>query len=149
MDPDHKTLPDQAVERFSEGLNCAQAILLTYGPASELDEPAALKLGSALGGGMGNTGRTCGAVSGAALILGLRYGPAQAQDKDRKQVATGKVREFVSHFEERNGAVQCRDLLGCNIATPEGMESAQQEKLFTTRCPGFVRAAAEILDEMV
>jgi len=57
--------------------------------------------------------------------------------------------EFAERFKERNGSLVCRDLLGCDISQPEGLQRAKDEKLLTTLCPKFVRDAAEILGEML
>jgi len=147
--------PESAVQRFTgaTGFSCSQAILMTYGPALGLDEKTAAKLGSGLGGGC-RTGEVCGAVSAACLILGLKHGPTgpATADHPADQAARAKtyslVTEFMTRFQARHNHVRCQDLLGCNIATPEGMKSAQERKLFTVLCPNFVQSAAEILEKL-
>jgi len=59
------------------------------------------------------------------------------------------VRDFAGRFRSRNGSLLCRELLGCDLTTAEGMEEAKRKGLFTERCPRFVRAAVEILEEIL
>jgi C_GCAxxG_C_C family probable redox protein len=137
----------QAVSAFQSGFNCSQAIVSTYGPGHGLSAIDGLKVGSGFGGGMRRAG-TCGAVTGALMVLGLRYGPKDTSDTSARMDVYSKVTEFCSRFESRCGSVTCRDLLGCDISTPEGMERAGADNLFKTVCPKMVQAAAEILEEM-
>ena len=93
--------------------------------------------------------QTCGAVSGAFMALGLKYGSADPGDKVSKENTYTKVRVFAEKFTERQGSVLCRDLLKCDISTTEGLAYAREHNLFTEQCPIFIRTAAEILEEML
>ena len=57
-----------AVETFRDGINCTQAILSAWGSRHGLDRDTAMKLGGAFGSGM-NMGETCGAVTGALMVI--------------------------------------------------------------------------------
>lgn len=138
-----------AVICFEEGFNCSQAVLSTFGPALGLDRDTALKVAAAFGGGMAGRGETCGAVSGALMGIGLKYGRTRSDDEEAKERAYGLAENFMKEFESRHGSVLCRDLLGYDISTPEGLASAGQENLGTTLCPNFVGDAAEILEELL
>lgn len=133
---------------FSQQFNCAQAVFGAYGPAEGLDERQCLMLAGPLGGGLGRLGETCGAVNGALLVLGARYGGPAATDPQAKVELYARVRQFVAAFKARNPSILCRELLGCDISTPEGLQQAQERKLFEKSCPKYVRDAAEILDQM-
>jgi C_GCAxxG_C_C family probable redox protein len=138
---------DLARSRFSEGFSCSQSVLAAFAPELGLDADVALRVSAAFGGGMGRTGGTCGAVTGALMVLGLRYGPTVA-DKVAKELTYAQAREFIARFEARHGATTCADLLGVNISTPEGQAAAREANLFKTTCPGLVASAAAILEEM-
>ena len=140
---------EQAVALFTGGLNCSQSVLVSYGEALGLDPATAAKLATGMGGGMGRMGHTCGAVSGAFLALGLKHGGATAQDREAKEKTYQLVREFTARFKTRNGSILCRELLGCDIATPAGFDEAKQNGLLTTVCPKMVRDAGEILEELL
>lgn len=109
-----------AVSAFESGFNCSQAILRTYGPDYGLSALDSVRVSCGFGGGM-RRGGTCGAVTGALIVLGLRFGPRDASDTAAKAGVYSKVTEFQSRFEARCDSVACRDLLGCDISTPEGM----------------------------
>jgi C_GCAxxG_C_C family probable redox protein len=139
---------EAAVSRFKEGCNCSQAILATYGEALGLERETALRLACGFGGGM-RLGDTCGAVTGALMVIGLKYGPQTCPGQPAKAETYRLVQEFTARFANSRGSVMCRDLLGCDISTPEGLQRAQTDQLFVTVCPEMVRTAAEILEEML
>ena len=137
-----------AAELFRNGFLCSQAILATFCASYGLDRNSALKIASGLGSGM-RCAEICGAVSGAVLVIGLKYGYMDAKDRTAKKSCDAKVEEFVRVFTERNkGHIICRDILGCDITTSEGKQKARDEKLFTTVCVDMVVSAATILEEL-
>ena len=138
----------QAVAAFESGFNCSQAILRSYGSDYGLSPLHALQVASGFGGGM-RRGDTCGAVTGALMVLGLRYGPQDTPDKAANADVYSKIADFCSKFESRCGSVVCRDLLGCDLSTPEGLDHAKSKNLFRTICPKMVEAAADLLGEML
>ena len=140
---------DAALARFREGSTCSQAILSTWGGEFGLERETALRAASAFGGGMAGLGEVCGAVTGALIVIGLKHGQTEAKDKETKQKNYALVRDFTGRFRARNGSLSCRELLGCDLSTAEGMETARSRGLFTERCPRFVRDAAEILEEIL
>ncbi|OHB60832.1 MAG: hypothetical protein A2167_00815 [Planctomycetes bacterium RBG_13_46_10] len=139
---------DNAVACFIEGFNCSQAMLSTYGPEFGLDRELALKLASGFGSGM-RMAQTCGAVTGAFMVIGLKYGHINAADKKTKDTAYRLVEQFAEKFRSRNGSVICRELLGCDVCTPDGYNTAIAKGLFRNFCPKMVRDSAEILEEML
>ena len=139
----------QAVERFRKGFNCSQAVLSVYAEEFGLCRETALKIACGFGGGMGRMARTCGAVTGAFMVIGLKYGNVDANEKVIKEKTYGLVREFARRFEKRNGSSICKELLGCDISGQEGLKSAKDNGLFASVCPGLVRDAVEILEEML
>ncbi len=138
-----------ALESFEKGFSCSQAVLSAYGKGLKLDSEIALRIGTPFGGGMGRMGRTCGAVTGGFMALGLKYGTSDAEDADGKEKTYDLVREFTRRFEERHGSIVCNDLLGCDISSPDGRAEAQKREMFTTLCPKLVRSACEILEEIL
>ena len=74
---------DKAVEYFSNNFNCAQAVFTTYATEMGIEEEMALKIATQFGGGS-RKGEVCGAVSGALMVLGLKYGHWHAEDMEEK-----------------------------------------------------------------
>jgi len=91
----------------------------------------------------------CGAVSGAFLVLGLKHGAATAQEREAKEKTYQLVREFAARFKARNGSIVCRELLGFDIGTPEGLEEAKRRDVHNNVCAKLGRDAGEILEELL
>lgn len=140
---------ERAVSCFEEGFSCSQAVCSAFGPQFGLNREMALKVSGVFGGGLGRMGETCGAVTGALMVIGLKYGNIRAEDKKTKLKAYSFVREFVDEFKLRNGSITCRELIDCDISTPEGMKLAEKKELFATLCPKFVHDAAEIIEHIL
>lgn len=138
-----------AYARHTEGYNCAQSVLAAYASALGLEETAAMKVSTGFGGGLGRLGSVCGAVSGAVMVLGLKYGMTAGADAQAKDRTYTLVRELAAQFKARHGVLDCRDLLGCDLNTAEGMQLARERKLFETLCPKLIISATEILDGLL
>jgi len=137
---------NEAVACFNSGFNCSQAIFSTYCGEFGLDKKAALQISCGLGAGMGRLQHTCGAVSGSYLLIGLKYGKFLEDDDPAKEKTYAVVREFARLFEERNGATNCRELLGVDLITGDSEIASERVK---TVCPKAVRDAAEILEGLL
>ncbi len=138
-----------AVTRFEEGFNCSQAVFSVYAEELGLDKETALKISGTFGGGISRTGQTCGAVTGAIMALGLKFGATDAADKTTKEQAYSRAQEFARRFEARNEAITCKELLGCDISTPDGHKMAKELGLYGKICPKLVKDAAEIVEELL
>ncbi len=138
-----------ALCRFDEGFSCSQAVFSAYAEELGLDRETALKIAGAFGGGMGRMAETCGAVSGALMTIGLKYGPTNPANSATKEKTYELVREFVARFRARNGSIVCKELLGWDISTPAGHEAAKYRGLFASLCPKYVADAADIVEEVL
>lgn len=139
----HMELADRL---FMQRYACSQAVLAAFSEEYGLDYDLAIRLAAGLGGGMGRMAEACGALTGAFLVIGLHYGGSPS----RKERTYEKVRQAAEMFRARNGGCSdCRDLLGCDIGTPEGNRAAKENKLFKTVCRQLVRDAVEILEEIL
>ncbi len=83
------------------------------------------------------------------MVIGLKHGKTKADDDDAREKTYDLVNEFVRRFQERNGTMLCRELLGHDLGTDEGRESIAVQNLIVARCPGFVRDAGEILEAIL
>ena len=139
---------DKALELFSNNFNCSQAVLTAFAPDFGLDEQLALKLGTSFGGGARN-GDICGAVSGALLVIGLKYGHYISSDSEQKARAYEIAVEYTRRFREANGSIVCRDLLGYDLTKPDEMACIKEKGLFGTVCPKMIKSAVEILESVL
>lgn len=143
------TRSEDAVARFDSGLNCSQAVLAAFAADYGLEEQSACRVAAGFGGGVGRTGGICGAVTGAIMVLGLAHCSIDHTDPIAKAQLYNRIQRFLEEFSRKTGALSCKDLLGCDIGTPEGFDRARAEGLFEIQCPEYVREAAEILETML
>jgi len=139
----------EITEKFCNGTSCSQAILSSYAAQYGLDPELAFKLAAGFSGGMGRTGNTCGALTGAIMVAGLEKGGCNKEDSSAKQNTYDAVGELISAFEARWGTTDCRELLGCNIGTADGYAEARSKDLFANRCPQIVESAVESLERVI
>ena len=138
---------ETALNYFDEKFHCSQAVLAAYASELGLTEEQALKIASCFGSGF-RKGGICGACSGALMVLGLKYGQAKKEDLESRIKTNEMSDAFLEKFAEENGSYNCNDLLGCDIATQEGIDYALEKKLFTEFCPKMVESAMKILEEL-
>lgn len=103
-------------------------------------------MAGAFGGGMARMGETCGVVTGSMMAIGLKHGKIKAADDEAKEKTYRLVIEFVDRFKARHGSIVCRELLDCDMSTPEGLQDFKDRKLIETHCARFVKDAADILE---
>lgn len=139
----------EAVSRFMQGYNCAQAVSSVFAGDAGVPEEVILCAATGFGAGAGRTGGTCGAVSGGVLAIGLLVGSTGADEKEAKDLTYALTREFITRFVRKNGTISCTELLGCDLSTDEGLDRARNQNLTRTLCPLYVRDAVEILEEIL
>lgn len=143
-----KTKLDEAVTKLSEGYNCTQSVLYAYGEDFNLDPDTALRLGCGFGAGMGRKGEVCGAVSGGIIVLGLRHGRGERDERLATETTYTKTRQLIDEFKEQHGSFICRELLGgCDLSTPEGQQFFKDSELGRRICRSCVESVIKILDK--
>jgi C_GCAxxG_C_C family probable redox protein len=140
---------EDAVLSFKRGFSCSQAVLSAVSEPLGLDKERALKISQPLGGGMASLGLTCGAVTGAMLAIGLKYGRTRPEDVAAKEKTYQLVHEFMRRFRARHGSIVCRDLIGVDLSAPDGHARGAERGVFENLCPRFVADAVEILEEIL
>lgn len=137
---------DKAEGLFREGYNCAQAVLCAFEDITGLNKDTASAISSSFGGGIGRMREVCGAVSGAAMVLGLVKGSYSPDNFQAKKDHYALIQEFAAKFKEENGSIICRELLkgtnSVNGTTPEKRTDTYYKK---RPCPLIVRCAADIV----
>jgi C_GCAxxG_C_C family probable redox protein len=140
--------PDYAKERFLKSMNCSQAILEAYAPSMGMPVKTARGVSAAFAGGMG-MGSECGAVTGAFMVIGMKYGKTRDDDSRADNETFKRLAEFVKEFKKKHEYIGCSELLQTDMETPEGVKEAARKGLFTSRCPGYVKTAGEILEKLL
>jgi C_GCAxxG_C_C family probable redox protein len=133
---------EEATRLFEEGYNCAQAILAAYGGHYGLDRGTAFRMAMPLGGGLAETGGLCGALSGAILVIGLRYGSEKPPGLLSKRGMNSRARAFMDRFAKVQGAIGCKE-----IRDSIKIEHGSLKR--TPHCTGVVDIAASILEDVL
>ena len=143
------TKSTHALACFRNGFACSSAVFSSFSEELGLDPETAKKISCGFGAGISKTGNICGAVSGAIMVIGLKYGKTKEGDDAATEKTRALVREFMQEFTERHGSVNCTELLGYNLSNPEEYEKARDNKLFVTKCPELVSDATAILEKIL
>ena len=132
-----KTRVEETIKRHDKGYNCAQAVACTYCDLVGMDEETMFKLTEGFGAGMGGMEGTCGAVSGACALAGMKRSSGNLDAPDSKAKTYGLSREIVNEFKEQNGSVVCKELKG--IGTGKVLRS----------CPDCIQDAAIFAEKVL
>lgn len=108
-------------------INCAQGVTMTFADVLGISEDTAFGMGACFGSGMG-MGATCGAITGALMVLGIAGVQADAQALLRK------VRD------KHDGMTNCKDLLRVN---------SQKGNPKKPHCDGMVYELVELTEEIL
>lgn len=138
----------EVVENFKSGLDCGQTVLSRFADKLGIEEEFARKIASPLGAGMFSSDK-CGAVTGAYIALGLKYGHSNPGEFDKKAELVGKIKEFDSLWAEFNKSDICKDMLGYDLQVESEMKEVMNKGLLFDFCPQAVNKAIQILEKIL
>jgi C_GCAxxG_C_C family probable redox protein len=140
---------EMALTRHRNGFHCSQSVLAAYADDLGIPVDLALRMAAALAGGS-TVGGECGAVAAGYLILGARHGLAMPTGGDvgRDGALFGRLRRFAEQFKDCHGSLNCRELLGVDVFTREGLAEGRRRGLFVDRCRRYIRDAIAILESL-
>jgi C_GCAxxG_C_C family probable redox protein len=128
---------ENTIVRHDKGYNCAQAVACTYCDLLGYEESDIFRMTEGFGAGMGGMEATCGALSGAVLLAGLKNSDG-ALDAPKTKGRTYKLsKEMVSRFQEKCGSTVCKELKGIGTGQPKHA------------CADCIRDAAAIVENML
>lgn len=141
---------EKALHYFDNGFNCAQSVLASFDDVLGLKADELLRVASAFGGGMGRQQLTCGAVTGASMALGLRFGKGLHDADEKKADTYDKTVVLFDEFIKLNGSATCRNLLE-NLDMRDEKEHAliKERNLFATNCRRYVADAVKITEKLL
>ena len=139
-----------AVETYlNTEFNCAQSVVSEFARELGIDIDTARRISCGLGSGMAKTGNMCGAVTGGMLVLGLKYGMTDPDSTQDKEKTYEKVASLLEKIEVVHGSSNCVDLMGVDIATPDGQQEAKEKELSEKICSKVVRDVTQILEDLL
>ena len=140
----------KAKDNFKSGYNCTQSVLLAYEDYLKekgLDVKTVLRMASPMGGGISRLREVCGTVSALCLLIGLADGYDSPNDEKKKDLY-GTVQKLVLEFQEYNGSIVCRELLGLSKKHDEPMPSKRTKEYYAKRpCADLCATAAAIFEK--
>ena len=131
-----------------QGIDCSQVVTTEFAEKMQLTEEQARKVSACFGGGM-MCGETCGAVTGALMVIGMVYGHNREGDQEQKDRMTAKTAEFKRLFAQKYPSCMCKELLGHDISKPGEMEKVMGKGLLFDFCPQVVADTIEILEKIL
>jgi len=126
-------------------VHCAQAVFTAYGEelsSGQVDYDNLMKISSAFSGGIAHQGNVCGALTGALMTLGFKYGGPDSRKVNEVSM------KFLEEFKSRNGSIICRDLINHDLLTDEDVQKAFKAGAFNN-CPKFVEDAVVLLEKLL
>lgn len=140
----------KAVSLFEQGYNCAQSVFMAYADIFGVERELAAKLPTSFGGGMGRLREVCGALSGAFMLLGLKYPFTDVHNKALKNENYKKVQAVAGAFKQEMGSYICADLLHIRREAQHYVSADRTKAYYAERpCSKCVRVAAEIVGKEI
>ena len=127
----------ETIVRHDKGYNCAQAVACTYCDLFGYKEEDVFRMTEGFGFGMGCMAGTCGALSGAVLLAGLKNSDGQINAPKTKGKTYKLSRQLLERFQERCGSTICAELKGVTTGTP------------VHSCADCIKDAAAIVEEVL
>lgn len=140
---------EKALEYYFNGYNCSQSVIASFTDLLNVSEEVALRMASGFGGGMGRMQETCGAVTGAFMVIGFLRGKYKEGDEEAKELTNKLIQEFSRRFAELNGTINCKALIHFDLNTEEGRKEADKADVFKKKCSNFVIQAVDLLEEIL
>jgi C_GCAxxG_C_C family probable redox protein len=140
---------DKALQFYSKGFNCAQSVIASFADVLEVNEETAIRMASGFGGGMGRMQDTCGAITGAFMVIGYLRGKYKTDDEHSNEMTNKLIQDFSKKFTEKHGSINCKSLINYDLNSTEGLKAAKDADVFNKKCAFFVKTAVEMLEETV
>ena len=139
---------NRATEIMAQGHVCSESVLLAVCQefGMEVDDKIIPRIASLFGGGIGNSGSVCGAVTGAIMAMGLLKERGETMEEMLETLTSAQ--EFRRRFEAEMQTINCRELTGLDLTTEEGMEELINSDIPQTVCFPAVAAAYRLVVEM-
>lgn len=128
---------EKALENHKKGYNCSQSVACAFCDKIGMDEKVMFQVMEAFGLGGGDTHGTCGAVAGAAAVVGMLNSTGNLDNPDSKQTSYRIAKELNEKFRNMNGSTICKEIKG--IETGKVLRS----------CNGCIEDAAKLVCELI
>ena len=127
-----------------EGFLCSEAVFKAIACAQGITNELIPKVASGFAAGLGRSGEVCGAVSGAVLGLGLKYGRNSPEKTPPGRRPYWYATELVHAIKERKGAVTCAGILGLDLKDQGDLETYNKLDHWNTTCREVIKEATAL-----
>ena len=144
-----KSKTEDAIDLFRTGMNCAQAVLMTFSEELDYDREMAARTSCGFGGGMGRLQETCGAATGSFMVLGIHYCKKYPANTDRKETTYTAIQKFNREFLAIHGTMNCKSLLKVDLKTDEGQKILKENNLSEIVCEKCISDSINIVEGLI
>ncbi len=138
-----------AEEYAGKGFLCSEAVLMAIGRCLGVRSGTIPKIATGFGAGVGRKGEVCGALSGAVMGLGLRFGRSRVEEQEGGRRPYWFTSELVERFRVRLGHVRCGDLLELDLSDPKGLQAYREAGMWEKRCRGIISEATGLAYDLL
>jgi len=143
-----KKYAEIALRKFEEGYHCAQSVTYAFAGDVQIDKNLLMTASTGFGAGFSRKQEVCGAVSGAVIILGAKYGRNDNDPESKTEKTYSEVQKFIDEFTKEKGSIICSELLqGCNLLTEEGQKVFEEKNMLREICFKCVETTCTILQK--
>lgn len=137
---------EKALKLYQTGYNCAQSIVGAFEDLLGKKTNTMIDISAGFGGGMGRLQQTCGAVSGAFMVMSSLYNHSE---KSSKEQLTHDIQHFARTFNQIHGNLNCKNLIEYNLNDPEEHEKAKKNHVFEKKCTRFIETSVELVEDIL
>jgi C_GCAxxG_C_C family probable redox protein len=143
------SIQKHSIEIFRSGMNCTQAVVTAFAGQLQYDTKLAQGISAGFGSGMGRMQYTCGAVTGAFMVLGILNFQKSVDISNIRETSYSMIQEFSKMFQQKHSSIDCASLLKCDLKTEQGREYFATNKLKENICEACILSSVQILEEMI
>jgi C_GCAxxG_C_C family probable redox protein len=138
-----------AIESFRSGLNCSQSVVASFAEEMSFDRNLALSISCGFGGGMGRLQETCGAATGAFMVMGIHFCRKYSDNKERKETTYAAIQKFSKEFTVLHGTMNCMELINVDLKTEDGHRILKESNLSENVCEKCILDAIKITEDIL
>ncbi|PKO14087.1 MAG: hypothetical protein CVU39_16035 [Chloroflexi bacterium HGW-Chloroflexi-10] len=137
----------RSLQLFRSGFFCAESVLLAIAESQGIQSNLIPRIATGFCSGISRNGGMCGAVSGGIMGIGLVAG--RNSPSESLEPTFTLAQKLINAFEEQYGSVNCRQLIGCDLATESGQRYFMENNLMKhclQYAEGATRLAISLID---
>ena len=138
--------PQRSLELFRSGFFCAESVLLAIAESQGIHSDIIPRIATGFCSGVSRTGGICGAVSGA--IMGINLVAGRNSPGESLEISYDLTQKLISRFESQYGSINCRQLIGCDLATDAGQRNFTENNLMES-CLQYAEGATRMAISLI